>query len=726
MPNAVRDMATTDVRRNVACSRLAAALGREAHRALREPASLPADLHNALVLDVGPQDATDLLERARPALAGRMWLRLDGRPPTEGRARLVRVLSHPAQVNGVAFANGGSTIATACSDYAVRSWDARSGALTMAIRGDVDRVAGHDAPVVSVAWSPDDRRIATVDSAGALRLWDPLGAPCGAALEAGGPFSVRWSPDGGRLATVGADGLHLWNADLTAIGVVPAAEIGGRGFAVAWSPDGARLAFAGEDAAIRIVTVDAGTGILAEGHTGWVQSLAWSPDGARLASGGRDGTVRIWSPDTARPVGTLEADRKGVVLAVAWSPDGGRLASGGWDRSMRVWDPADGRLAAELQGHTNWITSIDWSADGSLLASGDGDGDVRIWNALGADSGPAEQGHAADVRDVAWSPDGSLLASGAGDHEEAEGEGDNSAAIWDPGTGRRSHTLEGHVDDVVAVAWSPDGRALATGSLDRSVRIWDVGSGHGVMQLVNTGGWHARWSPDGAFVAATAGDERVLVKDGHWGTLGALEGHGSPVSALAWAPDSRHLASAEEAGPVRIWDVVERALVRELEGPTKPTLALVWSADGHHLAAGGGRRSQDVVSGHVFVRRSDTPAVPLAAASGVLEDLKDCVVRVWDLRSASRGPMVELHGSDDPILALAWYPESGLLASAGMDSQVRIWDPSTGAPVARAATLSWGAALLALGEDRLLVADDGAATGDRPIPYTFRIVRERA
>lgn len=201
-------------------------------------------------------------------------------------------------------------------------------------------------------------------------------------------------------------------------------------------------------------------------------------------------------------------------------------------------------------------------------------------------------GHDGEIRRLAWSPDGRFLASPSSDH---------TVRIWDTETGRAIHVLTGHAGTVYCVAWSPDGRLLASGSADTTIRIWDTGSG----KLADI-----------------------------------LQGHTYWVNALAWFP-SRTLASASEDKAILIWDLKRRKPSRRLMGHTNAINTLVWSPDGRLLASGSG----------------------------------DKTARVWSTR---RGTGSVLLDHPDWVISVAWSPDGKTLASACWDGRIRHWDVKTG------------------------------------------------
>jgi WD40 repeat protein len=196
-----------------------------------------------------------------------------------------------------------------------------------------------------------------------------------------------------------------------------------------------------------------------------VCAAAFSDDGGQLALADLANDVTVLEPKTGRLRGCLKGQDEGVS-ALAFAPDGVVLAGGGLKGTVWLWDTAAGEGRGVLQGHTKPVWAVAFSRDGRWLVSGDGAGVVRLWDVTEKAAGTtlATSTEEVDVTAVTFAPDSRTLAVAVG----------RAVQLWDVATGRLLVTLRGHQGQVRCLAYSPGGTRLASGSCDKTVRLWDV------------------------------------------------------------------------------------------------------------------------------------------------------------------------------------------------------------------------------------------------------------
>jgi WD40 repeat protein len=332
-------------------------------------------------------------------------------------------------------------------------------------------------------YSPDGKLLAVATSDGELKLWHAVVARERAILTGHRNVvqAVALSPEGKTVATGGFDHtVKLWDAATGKLAAPPEGKSSvrhkGPVLALACSADGA-LASASADRTVRLFDLETmqETAVL-EGHTDAVWAVAFSGDGKTLATGSSDGTVKLWDARSGKLKATLPGG--GEVFAVAISRDGKTLAFGGGDLldrarsgTVTLWDVALSKPRATLRGHTAAVLALAFSEDGKTLASGGADGAVILWDEAGKKRAALPR-QALPVRAVTFARGGQALVLALGDSARPSAPG--AILTWDVATGRARPPLRGHRCGVACLALSADGKLLASGSFDSTVKLWPL------------------------------------------------------------------------------------------------------------------------------------------------------------------------------------------------------------------------------------------------------------
>jgi WD40 repeat protein/adenylylsulfate kinase-like enzyme len=295
------------------------------------------------------------------------------------------------------------------------------------------------------------------------------------------------------------------------------------------------------------------------------------------------------------------------------------------------------------------------------------------------------EGHSNSVYSVAFSPDGKTLASASAD---------NTIKVWNLQSQKPIATLAGHSREVYSVAFSPDGKTLASASRDGTIKVWNLQSQQSIATLAGHSNWviSVAFSPDGKTLAFASPDRTIKV----WNLqsqkpIATLAGHGSSVNSVAFSPDGLTLASASDDRTIKVWNLQSQKPIATLAGHSDWVNSVAFSPDGLTLASASNdktikvwnlqsQKSIATLAGHSESVNSvafSPDGKTLASAS------HDGTIKVWNLQSQK--PIATLAGHSESVNSVAFSPDGLTLASASNDKTIKVWNLQSQQSIARLA-----------------------------------------
>jgi WD40 repeat protein len=384
------------------------------------------------------------------------------------------------------------------------------------------------------------------------------------------------------------------------------------------------------------------------GHEEEVVDISFSPDRNIIATASQDGTVKLWNLE-GKQIKSFSAANNAKFWGISFSPKGQILAAASTDGTVRLWrlNGKDIEEVEPLKVSQSLVWDISFSPDGQVLASADSSGTVKLWQFDGDKFNPDPiyqikahdqvKGEDQEIHKINFSPDGKFLATASID---------NTAKLWrfDGQKIEFLRTLKGHTDSLWDVTFSPDSRTIATASSDNNAKLWNLEgkeiktlSGHkqGVLSAS-----FATYEQNKELVVATASDDNTIKL---WNLKGeeiiTLTGHINGVWRASFSPNGKFLATASRDKTVKLWNLNPQSLF----GHTLDVFQVKFSPDGKILATAS----------------------------------KDGTVKLWsfdpqDIRYIHYLKTLKLH--DNFVTAVSFSPDGSTIATASADTTAKIWN----------------------------------------------------
>jgi WD40 repeat protein len=439
-------------------------------------------------------------------------------------------------------------------------------------------------------------------------------------------------------------------------------------YAVSVSPDGKQLLTGSFDKTVKLWDLASGKELRtfggAAGHQNIVLAVAFSPDGQTFASGGSDNLVKVWDVPASRARHELALSAS--VTATAISSDGKTAAAGDTGGEIKVVNPADGKELLKLKGHVGAVTGLAFAPNNpKSLASVGVDGTLRLWDLNNGKPVATIIAHEKPIRNVAFATGGNLVFT-AGD--------DGAVKYWQLPIAP-AKPLAGHADTVRALAMSPDGNFIATGSTDKNVRLFGPDGGNAIRTLpanqavtaVATAGINGN-----AITVAGTSTGQILIWGGDGKLIFQVTAHTGPVTGLALSPSGTQFASAGADGILLLWSL-PIVPTKTIPQPADVRSAVV-SLDGKHVttinadnqlrlwnATNSQAEKTLGVNATVLAQSNDGSAFAIAGPDNII-------------RYQKRDAAQPLTLPNQPgVVSLAIHPNGTQLLAAYSDGNMKLW-----------------------------------------------------
>jgi WD40 repeat protein len=432
---------------------------------------------------------------------------------------------------------------------------------------------------------------------------------------------------------------------------------------------------------VDLTGADLNTSLFAE-STNEIYKVVISPDNRLIANGTGDGTISVWQIDTSQKIFSGQ-ERSGIILGLAFTSDSKKLIVSSLDKHIEIWDVESG-LRLQSWSSIAPIYNIALNNDDRVLACAGTDGSVLLWDIATCKILSEFIGHTKQVIDVAFHPQGKLLASSSADA---------TIKLWDIATGKCIQSFVGHTQLVATISFNAAGTQLISSGFDALVKIWSLQTGQciGTLQGHSKSVSESFFDPNGQFIISGSQDRTIRVwtlAAGEWECSKILQSHQNIIWSIALNSTGTTLVSSDHDGALKFWDVASWQCIRTLHSTPKIIRTIAFHPQTNLLVSGGEDRKIrlwdfvaekciDAISAHngAIWKVLFDPKQDFLASCGM-----DGQVKLWELIDnidLNRNPKL-LQQSANFIVVIAIHPSLTLLASGASDSNIYLWNYSTG------------------------------------------------
>lgn len=513
-----------------------------------------------------------------------------------GKQRLT-CTGHTGTVTALDFSADGTRLVSGGADRKVKIWDAATGKELLSIDD-------HPSVVAAVAFRSDGKQIAVGSIDQTITLYDPAGKRQQRWTAHGNAVTcLAYSPNSQLLASGGADAVvQVWPLATPGTGSVRLSGHVGPISMVAFRNDNTHLVSGGSDQLVRLWKVEGSVGKEVQtfrGHKDWVTSVAFSRDGYHVVSASVDRLVKVWEI-TSRDVPLL-AEHSSAIETLTFSPDNKYLVSGSADHTIKVWDRVKGTEIATLTGHSAAVMSLAISGDSKLLISSGYEGAIRLWDLNPPRERPRSQAQLQSFGRlrryspyIALDPTGKKLFVWL---QLNEARVSAMVEAYNPESGQQLFSFFEDNRKINSMSFAANGKLAAVGAKDGSVRLWNLEQGGKVepggdwFLFDKVGFADLALTPDAATLVATSNKGEVKIADIKTRKVRhAFKAHESPVMICVVSPDGKRCATLGKDHTIKLWDLETGKELRRWVMSTATTgselvvNALTFAPDGRHLA----------------------------------------------------------------------------------------------------------------------------------------------